>query len=146
MRRLSAALAVTAATLLLAASAGAATNHALRATIRSNIVAGSGNNLLVAGVVNSAALGEGGTVARLHVTSSTRSTATFTIWYGRGSFHGTATYTRRARPGGGINVTGTARVTGGTGRFAGATGRFTITGTQFTSGRSTQVATGNLRY
>jgi hypothetical protein len=145
MRRLSAALAATAAGLLLAAPAGAATNHALRATIRSNTVAGSGNNFVLAGVVNSAALGEGGTVARLHVVG-TRSTVRFTIWYGRGSFHGTATYRLTPRPGGGVNFTGTGRVTGGTGRFAGATGSFTITGSQLASGRSTQVARGNLRY
>jgi hypothetical protein len=142
MRRPIAALAVLAASLVLASAAQAATSHPLSATVRSNKVDTLGKTVLEAGVIRGG-LGEGATLIRFRLLSGNRAAIRFKNWYEKGTFSGAVTVNLTN---GGTKFTGTGRITGGTGRFKGASGTFTTDANRSRTGLWVQRLKGTLVY
>jgi hypothetical protein len=84
----------------------------------------SGTALVYTGVVHSKVFGRGRVVEKIYGGLK----GTFVITYAHGKVRGASTAHAKAAPGGGVNVTGTYRLTGGTGRYKKISGSGTFTG------------------
>jgi hypothetical protein len=113
-----------AATLLLAAPAGAAKTHTDTVTATVKKTGRSGTALVYKGTVHSKVFGQGKVVEKIYATLK----GTFVITYEHGKVRGSTTAHTQPSSGGKLKVTGTYRITGGTGRYKHISGHGTFTG------------------
>jgi hypothetical protein len=127
-------VAVTAA-LVIVGIADAATprTHTLNLTIQSAVLASHGTPPLSGdqtqvGVIHGS-FGAGAGPAMLTFPAPGHASLTFTWFFAKGSFKGTATTVGKLNPDGSASITGSGKVSGGTGAYRGAKGTFTLTST-----------------
>jgi len=111
-------------TTLAVAPAGAVKTRTDTVTASVHKTGRSGTAFVYKGTVHSKVFGEGKVVEKLYGNLK----GTFVITYAHGKVRGASTAHAKAAPGGGVNVTGTYRLTGGTGRYDKISGSGTFTG------------------